>query len=236
MGRWLGLLIFEPHSAKQDLCIFSKLPIIVLACGIQFGKTLTGATRIKLAMHKHKHKTDAFIIAAPNYKTMQQATLPAFLNIMRGLGEYHKGDAVFEMHTGGICYMRTGTDPNSIVGITNVREAWGDEAGLFSLYFHENLQARCSFKEAPLCYTTSPYTLNWLYRDYIRPRYKDPQFMIDELTLVQARSDENPYFPKKEFERKRATMDPSRFNMIYGGEFTKIHGLVYSNFNCSIRV
>jgi len=157
---------------------------------------------------------------------MQQATLPAFLSIMEGCGEYKKGDQMFEMHGGGKCFMRTSTDPNSVVGITNVRHIWGDEAGIYPLYFHQNLQARSSFKECPIIYTTSPYSLNWIYADYIRKRQKDPN-CLEHLELIQARSDENPYFPKKEYEQKRATMDPRQFNMIYGGEFHKLEGLVY---------
>jgi PBSX family phage terminase large subunit len=226
---------FRPHSQKQDVCVFSDKAIVILACGIQFGKTIAGATRIKLAMHKYRDPSDAFIITAPTYKILQQATLPAFLSQMRGHGEYSKGDAVFRMHNGGTCYFRTATDPDSVVGITNVRAIWGDEAGLYPLYFHENLQARAAFRQCPIVYTTSPYSLNWIYTDYIRPFRKDPNTHPD-LELIQARSNENPYFPEAEYKKKKATMDPRRFNMIFGGEFNKIEGLVYNNFAEDIHV
>jgi PBSX family phage terminase large subunit len=221
--------VFKPHSAKQETCIFSQKGIVILACGIQYGKTTVGAVRSKLSMCKHTDPKDSFIITAPTYKIMHQATLPAFLGLMEGLGEYSKGDAEFRMHNGGTCYFRTATDPDSVVGITNVRHVWGDEAGLYPLYFHENLQARASFKEAPLVYTTSPYSLNWIYTDYIRPFQRG--LAMEDLELVQARSDENPYFPKKEYERKKRTMDPRRFNMVYGGQFLKMQGLVYECFD-----
>jgi PBSX family phage terminase large subunit len=228
--------VFKPHSTKQDLAIFSKKLLIILATGIQFGKTMAGAMRLKIAMHRYTDPLDAFICTAPTYKIMQQATLPAFLSVMKGYGEYHKGDAFFQMHNGGICYMRTATDPDSVVGITNVRSIWGDEAGLYPLYFHENLQARASFKQAPIIYTTSPYSLNWVYTDYIRKRLKNPEFMADEVDLIQASSKENPFFSDEEYERKRATMDPRRFNMVYGGEFNKVEGLVYDVFKEDIHV
>jgi phage terminase large subunit len=227
--------IIAPHSDKQERAIFSERPLVIAATGIQYGKTTIGALRTKIAMHTYTEVDDGFIVAAPNYKIMSQATLPAFLKIMEGFGEYKEAKAEFHMHNGGICYMRTATDPDSVVGITNVRHIWGDEAGKFPLYFHENLQARSSFKEAPICYTTSPYTLNWVYKDYIRKRMKD-QTCLPELELIQARSDENPFFPKAEFERKRASMDPRRFNMIYGGQFTKMEGLVYENFSEDLHV
>ena len=143
--------IVSPHSNKQEQAIFSEKPIVIAATGIQWGKTSVGALRTKIAMHTYTDKTDAFIVAAPNYKIMSQATLPAFLKIMEGYGDYKEQKAEFHMHAGGICYMRTATDPDSVVGITNVRHIWGDEAGKYPLYFHENLQARASFKHAPIC-------------------------------------------------------------------------------------
>jgi len=221
--------IFKPHSHKQNLAIHSTKPILIFAAGIQSGKSTVGAVKAKIAMHKYTRKKDNFIITAPTYKILQQATLPAFLNIMEGYGTYHKVDAMFKMHNGGTCFFRTATDPDSVVGITDVRFIWGDEAGLYSLYFHENIQARASFKQAQIVYTTSPYSLNWIYSDYIRPFHKGVK--NEEVEIIQARSDENPYFPKEEFERKKRTMDPRRFNMVYGGEFHKLEGLVYSCFD-----
>ena len=221
--------IWKPHSDKQDTALFSPKPITIVATGIQWGKTTVGALFIKRLMHKFSDPKDNFIITAPTYKIMQQATLPEFLRIMEGCGEYAKGDACYKMNNGGTCWMRTGTDANSVVGITNVRGVWGDEAGLYSLYFHENLQARASVKEAPVIYTTSPYSLNWIFSDYIRPYHKGR--LPKDAMVIQARSNENPYFPEKEFQRKKETMDPRRFNMIYGGEFHKLEGLVYSCFD-----
>lgn len=222
-------MIFKPHSLKQENAIFSDKPITILATGIQYGKTTVGAMRMKILMHKFTDSRDNFLITAPTYKIMQQATLPEFLRVMKDCGEYSKSDSVFRMHNGGTCWMRTATDPDSVVGITDIRGVWGDEAGLYSLYFHENIQARASIKEAPIIYTTSPYSLNWIYSDYIRPKIKGKCPIDSE--IIQAKSNENPYFPAHEFERKRMTMDPRRFNMIYGGEFHKIEGLVYDCFD-----
>jgi len=183
-----------------------------------------------MLMHEHSAAGDAFVVATPTYKVLKQATLPAFLNVMRGLGTYSAADAVFTTSWGSQVYFRTGTDPDSVIGITNVRGVWGDEAGLFSLYFWENLQARAAFKEAPIVLTTSPYTLNWVFSEIIRPRQKDPAARPD-VELVQARSDENPYFPKEEYERRKATMDPRRFRMVFGGQWEKMEGLVYDCFD-----
>jgi Phage terminase large subunit len=182
-----------------------------------------------MAMHTYTHKDDNFLILAPTYKIMQQSTLPAFLAVMEGSGVYNKQTAEFKVSGGGTGYFRTATDPDSIVGVTNVRFIWGDEAGKYSLYFWENIQARAAFKEAQIVLTTSPYTLNWIYKEFIRPKMKgQPR---PECDLIQASSWENPYFPKATIDRAKETMDPRRFRMMFGGEWEKVEGLVYDCFD-----
>lgn len=203
---------------------------MVVGSGIQFGKTAVGAVKTKIAAHTFTHPEDNHLVLAPTYKVMQQSTLPPFLRFMAGCGEYKKADGEFKIYGGGTIYLRTGTDPDSIVGITNVRSIWGDEAGLFSLYFWENIQARASFRQAQITLTTSPYSLNWLYKELIKPKIKDAKARPD-VELIQARSDENPYFPRAEYERKKLTMDPRRFAMVYGGSWERPAGLVYDCFD-----
>ena len=181
-------------------------------------------------MHTYTDPTDNFLIVAPTYKILQQSTLPEFLKIMKDCGEYRKADSLFEINGGGKCYLRTGTDPDSIVGITNIRHVWGDEAGLFTLYFWENLQARAAFKSAPITLTTSPYTMNWLYKEIIRPKMKDGAARQD-VELIQASSWENPYMPSQVIETARANMDPRRFNALFGGQWERMSGLVYDCFD-----
>jgi hypothetical protein len=149
-------IVFEPHSDKQESGIFSQKPILICATGIQWGKTRVGAIKTKMALHEFTNSGDNFLVLAPTYKIMQQSTLPAFMQVMEGLGTLNKSTAEFKMHHGGTVYFRTATDPDSIVGVTDVRFIWGDEAGKYGLYFWENIQARAAFKEAQIVLTTSP--------------------------------------------------------------------------------
>lgn len=217
---------FRPHSASQERALFSQKKILALLTGIQFGKTTIGGVRQKIRMHTFTDPDDAFIIAAPTYKILQQSTLPAFLKLMESCGEYSKADAVFRMHGGGTCYMRTATEPDSIVGITNVRGIWVDEAGKVSLYFWENVVARSAFRDCQIDLTSSPYTLNWLFKEIVRPKMKDIS-ALPNVELVQAASWENPFMPKSTIEHARATMDARRFNALFGGKWERMAGLVY---------
>lgn len=219
---------FVCHSWKQWDFLKSDKKITAAITGIQWGKTTIGAARHKAYMHSFTDKSDNFIVTAPTYKIMQQSTLPAFLKLMDGVCKYNKSDAVGEMINGGRTYFRTETDPDSIVGITNVRHIWADEAGKYGLYFWENIQARSSFRDCPISLTTSPYSMNWIYKELVRPVKLNKR---DDVLLIQANSSENKYFPLEEYNRQKKLMDARRFNMMYGGSFEQIQGLVYDCFD-----
>ena len=223
--------IWTPHSKKQDIIVFSKKRIAIAGTGIQWGKTDSGVIWLKSMMHVHTDASDNFIVASPSYKILEQSTLPPFMKLMEGCGRLDRQNMCFHIHNGGKVWFRTGQNPDSVVGITNVRAILADEAGLYSRYFWYNLQARASFKESPVRIVTSPYSLNWLYTDFIRPYKKGDEYVRQLVDLVQATSAENPYFPANEYEDRRRTMDPRRFNMIYGGNFDKAEGLVYDCFD-----
>lgn len=224
-----------PHSEKQNIIVFSKKRIAIAGTGIQWGKTDSGVIWLKRMMHEFTDSYDNFIVASPSYKILEQSTLPPFMQLNGDCGRLDRQNMCFHIHNGGKVWFRTGQNPDSVVGITNCRAILCDEAGLYSRYFWYNIQARASFKEAPIRIVTSPYSLNWLYTDFIRPYKKGDEYVRQLIDLVQANSAENPYFPQKEYEDRRRTMDPRRFGMIYGGSFDKAEGLVYSCFNSDIH-
>lgn len=219
--------VFKPHSEKQSRAIFSEKPITLVGTGTQFGKSTIGAYRMALKMHEYNSPTDNFIVCAPTYKILNQSTLPAFMELMEGRGTHDKKNDLFKMHGGGTCYFRTEKDPDSIVGITNVRHIWGDEAGKYRLYFWENIQARAGFLGCSIDLTTSPYALNWVYKDLIKPLQAGTR---DDIEFIQAASWENPYHSLASEDRrleKLRSMDARRFKMIFGGEWGRMDGVVY---------
>lgn len=221
------------HSAKQHNALFSDKKIIALCTGIQWGKSMTGAMWMCRMTYKYCADTDNFIITAPTYKIMEQSTLPAFMRLMSQFGEYNKQQAIFRFRNGGTVYFRTNTQPDSVVGITNVRAIWCDEAGKYTLYFWENIQGRSAFKDCQIMLTSSPYTVNWLFKELVKPVLDNKR---DDIALIQASSVENPYFPRAEYERQRATMDTRRFESMYGGNFSRMSGLVYDCLDSDIHL
>jgi PBSX family phage terminase large subunit len=229
-------LVFRPHSEKQNTIINSDSKITIAATGIQWGKTLVGVMRQTIYYFTYTDRQDNFLITSPTYKILSQSTLPVFNHVMGAYGKWDKKNDCFMITGGGTVWFRTGTDPNSVVGITRVRSILCDEAGLYSRYFWDNIQARSSFSEAPISIVSSPYSLNWLWTDYIRKWNNHDPYIRKIATIIQANSSENPYFPKSEYINRQYTMDPRRFNMVYGGQFERPEGLVYDCFKEEIHV
>lgn len=222
---------FVAHSDKQARIIKSDADITIAGTGTQFGKSISGALWMKRQIHTFREKHDNFLIMAPTYKIMRQSTLPYFLHYMHGFGEHKATQNEFVLHTGGTVFMRTGTDPDSIVGIPKVRAYWLDEANKATLYFQENIQARAAAVGARGLYTSSPYARNWFFKDYIKPILMGRK---PDIPLISAASWENPYHtlsdPIKR-EDMRLKMDPRRFDMIFGGQWGQMIGLVYDCFD-----
>lgn len=227
----MSKLRYKAHCLKQEVALFTRKPILLLGTGTQWGKTTVGALRMKIKTHEFTNPEDAFLITSPTYKTMTQSTLPPFLKVMAGSGVHDKKNDTYKLHDGRIVYLRTETDPDSIVGITNIKHIWGDESGKYRLYFWENMQARADFCGATIDLTTSPYALNWVWRELIKPFRQGKR---PDVEYISAASWENPYhslYDPVKREHKRNTMDARRFDMLYGGEFGKMAGLVYDCFD-----
>jgi len=227
---------FAPHSQKQNDVLLSEKKITIAATGIQWGKTICGVMSQTIKYFTFTDPLDNFLITSPTYKILAQSTLPVFNQVMQTYGKWDKKNDCFRISGGGTVWLRSGTDPDSVVGITRIRSILCDEAGKYSRYFWDNIQARSSFCEAPIHIVTSPYSLNWLYTDFIRKWHQNDPYIRSECLIVQANSSENPYFPMNEYIQRQKTMEKRRFNMIYGGQFERAEGLVYDCFNEEIHV
>lgn len=225
--------IFTPHSEKQDKAIFSDSKITLCCTGVQFGKTTIGARWLQRLTMLYTDPQDNFIVTAPTYKILNQSTLPELLRTFGPFGEFRKGDMEFRIHGGGIIYIRTETEPDSIVGIRRVRAVWGDEAGKYRLYFWQNMLGRAAPLNAPIILTTTPYSLNWIYKEIIKPFRLGK---LDDVTLIEAKSKENPYFSTEEYERQKRVMDPRKFKALFDGQFEKMQGLVYDCVDDDIEI
>ena len=209
---------------KQWRAVTSKKRIINMVSGIQGGKTLTGAAWLYNQVVENKEKNVNWLITTPTYPIFTQATEPRFLEFFNNLGEYNRTDKIFKMDNNRTIYLRTLSNPNAIEGMTNLRGIWNDEVAMNSSKAWINIEGRSAFSQCQIFNTTTPYALNWLWRDLYKPWCEGKR---DDVEFIQFQSIENPFFPKEEFERQKRLLDPKVFAMKYCGQFERMAGLVY---------
>lgn len=209
----------------------SERRFVAMCCGTGGGKTWVGP--LWLIREIEKHPGGEFIIAAPTFKTLRNATMPSFMRQVAGTeweGEYKESKGHYILPTGGIIYCISMEDPLGNEGI-HANAAWGDESGRWSLMAWVVLQARLGQKMGRCFLTTTPYGLNWLFTDFYK-RWKGGDHDYD---VIQFASTANPYYPAEEFERAKRSMSEGMFAMRYGGQFVRMEGLIFAELlNCVV--
>lgn len=195
--------------------------------GIQGGKTTFGslAIRKKIDEGQKKYPGCNFLVTADNYKTLSQATIPTLRKaITAAIGEYKEQKQEIHLHKGGVIYIRTGTDPHSVEGIPDCYFAWMDEAGKCSRTFQINVLGRVARLQGQVLYTSTPYAMNWLFKEVEKP-WKNGE--REDILLVRWSSADNPSFPREEFERQKKLLDAKIFRRKYMGIHERMEGLIY---------
>ncbi len=220
---------FSPHPYQWRI-LESTSRFTLASSGIQAGKTTIGAVWMIQKIQKSKF-TGTFLLAAPTYKILNQSTLPKFFEMCGGvskIGKYKKSDQVIELHGGqGRIYIRSCEDPDYLEGMTITEAIWLDEAGQMSEKVFINIVGRGAIKQAPILLTTTPYKVNWVFREIIKRWQKGDK----NYTVVMWKSIDNPVFPKDEWEQRKATMNEADFARRYGGEWRQLSGLVYQDYS-----
>jgi len=211
---------------KQLEAYLSEKPVTIMLSGIQGGKTTCGALWLRRRVSKVTDSNMNFLVTAPTVKIFNQSTEPKFHEFFNGLGKYNKSEHVFEMNRKRKIFLRSLHEPDSIEGMTNVQGIWSDELGKCNLKAWTNIQGRAAFKRAPVFGTTTPYALNWLWKDIYKPWKQGKR---PDVSVIQFASIDNPHFPKEEYERQKRLLDPRVFAMKYQGHFERMAGLVYSD-------
>lgn len=214
----------------------SLAQVIAVIAGTGGGKTAYEPVWILQEREKLKakgHKAPHGIVVAP-YKILRRTTMPTILNLLERklkLGEWEsKQDGIWRFYDGGYIYFCSADTPESIEG-AHVHWAVLDEAGQrqFPEESFRAAERRVRFNEGRILITTTPYVLGWLkdLGDASLLPHDDPAARPD-VEIITFPSIQNPRFPKREFERARATLPPWMFRMFYEGVWDRPAGLVYS--------
>lgn len=222
---------FYPHP-KQAAAFDSKKRIVMCCSGIQGGKSLIGALKLKDAIKNTWPVKDYpnvnFAVCAPDYKSMHQSTRMAFDLIFQGAGQMNEMSQEFRLNDGRKIFFRTMIkNLNAVEGIPSCVFIWADEAAQYPRMAFINMQSRTAFMQGQLFLTTTPYAMNWPKKEII-DRWKNGDPDIDYFEWLSV---ENPAFPKDEYERQKKMLSKKEFERKYMGMHTRMEGLIFESFD-----
>jgi len=218
------------HS-KQALAYKSRKRAVLCCSGIQGGKSLVGALKLRRAIEKgwpaKEYPHVSFAVTAPDFNAMKQSTEIVFNRVFQGMGKMNGMERRFELNDKRNIFFRTVVkNPNSVEGIPDCAFIWADEAGQYPRQAFINIDGRTAFMQGQAIYTTTPYAMNWVKRELIDKQRQDP-----EIDYFRWRSIDNPAFPKAEYERQKRKLSPKEFRRKYEGIHERMEGLVLEGFN-----
>lgn len=221
---------------QQDKVLDSKARFIGVVSGIRGGKTTIGAIWLlqQIQADYQSGQLGDYVICAPTNKILDQSTLPKFKEYFpKDWGVWKEQKSYFELswtrpNSTEPCriFVRSLDEPDSIEGM-ECRAAWIDECGKVKQQGWINVQGRLSVTKGRAILTTTPYAVNWFYRDIVaRARGGDPEYDVITWSSI-----DNPVFPKDEFEKRKKELPKAIFERRYMGLFTRLEGLVYPEFD-----
>lgn len=195
-----------------------RFPIVIT--GKQGGKTTIGAWWLIKQMKEHQGED--FLMAAPTYKILTQATLRVFFREFPLLRQYYNQQLQIIDTDWGTIFVRSLDDPDAVEGMT-LQAAWIDEADAIKERAFLNVLDRVAIRKGKVLLTTNPYGRFWLYElEQKLKEHPDPNFKIWRWPSIK-----NPAFSREEWERLQSTLSPNEFARRYLGEFALPEGLVH---------
>lgn len=225
---------FTPHR-HQQMVLDSLMEQILVVAGHRGGKTTVGAIWLIREISndiKNGIKAD-YLILGPTYRVLNQSTLRTlFAYWPKGLGTYKKQDSIIQLSNGGVVWVRSADKPDAVEGLT-ARRCWMDEAALCNETTYDKvcqrLVQRAGEPKGRLMMTTTPYgsPSSWMNKRLIELRDQLKSWLF----YINFSMADNPYIDRAVYDRAKATMNESIFRRDFEGQFVKIEGLVYPEFN-----
>ena len=211
----------EFHPKQYDFYNFTTKYGFAIS-GLQSGKTHVLCYWIRKKIYEFPQGIG--IIVAPTYKVLQQSTLLKLFTLFPQFRPWYSENAgELRLPSGGIVFVRSADNPNTIEGITANWIAF-DEGGQCSSHTWQVLRGRCSATGGQIATTTTPYALNWLYTEVYLP-WKEGK--DKDISVFTWKSIDSPHFDKEFADSEKTRMPAEEYARRYMGEFTKLTGLVF---------
>ena len=251
-----GFVDFTFHPG-QSKAMNSEARFIIALAGRQGGKSEIGAPWLLQEMQAKG--PGLYMVVAPSFPILFDSVYPKMLDLFKhkmNLGEprskpfafiiSREGEKTLFADTPWESEAGTGKLPPTLIRFCHAQNAASleaktalacvfDEAGQEEVKPEamEAIEGRLTTTQGRCLFTSTPYSMNWLYRRYYLPwaeaRARGEKH--PDIEVIQWSSYVNPAFPRAEYDRLKKTMPAWRHAMFYDGQFTRPAGMIYDCFS-----
>lgn len=209
------LLLFPAQSQFLD----SPATFRAFVGGRGAGKSFVGAYDLL----KRARRGGLYMVAAPTYPMLRDASLRSFLDVARRIGTpilFRRSDMAAVLPNGAEVLFRSADDPDRLRG-PNLSGAWLDEASVMAVEAYEVVLAalRQDGRQGWMSATFTPRGLaHWTYEKFGRPDAPP------DTEIIHSRTDENPFLPAEFAATVAGQYDDQLAARELGGEFVDLEG------------
>lgn len=233
---------YEFHP-KQVEAWNSRYPIITICAGWQSGKTVLLSYWLRREIQR-KGPGDYGAFSS-TFKLLERKFLPELKETFKGLAEWLEGKQRFQFTAEGsyamwgnewtgkptIIQLGHAEDPNSLESATLKAVAW-DEPGqrLVPEQSFLTIESRLMVNRGRMCLASRPYDLGW-YERLVKGLAPSLRAITHVVSFPSWECPANPPKDDPWWQGLRDRLQDWKFNMLYGGEFTRPAGAIYDCFS-----
>jgi len=229
---WKIKMGYNPLHAQSSFHD-SKAKYRAYVGGYGSGKTYAGCHEAIWSSYINKGLTGMMV--APTYRMLEDATLPAFREILDRAGIKHKyrsSEGRLSLPWGSRVLFRSADNPAHLKG-PNLAWVGVDEGALITKAAWDVLISRIRHPKAKRLaafITTTPEGFNWLYDEFVVNKKRGYE-------IIRAHTSENIHLPSEYVRDLEAAYDPLLVRQYIAGEFVNpAAGRVYSGFDRNMHV
>lgn len=217
LSHWQTTVIDDTHRFK------------VINCGRRAGKSFLVAIKL-LDFASSNPKSISWYIS-PNYKQSKQIMWQMLMDIIprHGISKTNETELKIELKNGSQILLKGAEDPDSLRGV-RIDFCVFDEVAFIDKWDEvwKVLRPTLVDSRADCWFISTPNGFNH-FKDLCEKT--DPDYKYFHFT-----SYDNPYLDRKELDKARLETDEDSFQQEFMGEFRKMSGLIYKEFNRDIHM
>lgn len=202
---------------------------IVINCGRRAGKSFLVAPRMLQYATEHVKSTVWYV--APNYKQAKQIMWTMLRDVIpqHAIAKKNETELTIHLKNGSQIMLKGAEDPDSLRGV-RIDFCVFDECAFIDKWddVWKVIRPTLVDSKADVWFISTPNGFN---------HFKDMAERVDEdWRYYHFTSYDNPFIDPNELDKARLEMDDDSFEQEFMGEFRKMSGLIYKNFNRDVHM